>query len=138
MDLLDLPLDLRLNKVLHLHCLDNEEFLALGHVLTHFDGDGNDGSGHRGDHTLGLVNLLGGCHMLVKGVLSGVEDCGLNLVALNTEVIVNLLASILELDKLALSVLVEAKERAILKVEAVGLYFSFLTCSQLSHGELSA
>ena len=65
MDLLDLALNLRLNKVLHLHCLDHEEFLALCHGLAHFHGDGNDGSGHGGDHTLGEVELLGGCHILV-------------------------------------------------------------------------
>lgn len=83
MDLLDLSVNLGLDQVLHLHGLDGEQLLALGHGLTDFNCDGNDGAWHGGEHTLRVVDLLGGCHVLVDGVLRGVENCDLDLVTLD-------------------------------------------------------
>lgn len=137
-DLLDLAFNLTLNQVLHLHCLDREELLALGHDLANLNSDGKDSAGHGREDTLGVIDLLGRRHVSIDLVLSRAEDSDLNLVALDGEVVVDLLSLVLELDELALTFLVETDERAVLEIEVGSRNSLLLTCCELGDLEATA
>ena len=66
-----------------------------------------------------------------------VENSGLNVGALNCEVIVNLLSGIFILNKAGFTVNVETDERSILKGKAVGLDVFFLTRLNIGDCEVS-
>lgn len=73
-DSLDDSIAGRAKHVLHLHGLDDCDFLVDGDLVPDLAGDGNDLSGHGAEEDVRKVDLLLLGHVLQEFLLGGAED----------------------------------------------------------------